>query len=98
MSITHHYLNLFMSLFKGREDIFAKRWETKNKSGYSPAYDIDWNQYSMHKATGGTLRDYPHKSYSRLTEVSFKAHLDGKEIIGIYPLLENNTSWFIVVD
>src|SRR5690606_38982984 len=35
---------------------------------------------------------------SRLTEETFRAHLEGREIIGIYPLLENNTSWFVVVD
>ncbi len=25
-------------------------------------------------------------------------HLNGKEVIGIYPLLKDNTSWFIVAD
>ncbi len=92
------YINLFTALFKGREDVFAKRWETKDKSGYAPAYDIDWNQYSLHKASGGTLKDYPHKSYTRLSEAAIKAHLEGKDVIGIYPLLENNTSWFAAVD
>ncbi len=89
---------LFNALFRGREDVFAKRWETKDKSGYAPAYDIDWNQYSLHKASGGTLKDYPHKSYSKLTEVAIIAHLEGKEVVGIYPLLENNTSWFLAID
>ena len=74
---------LFNALFRGREDVFAKRWETKDKSGYSPAYDIDWNQYSIHKASGGTLKDYPHKSHTKLTEAAIKNHLDGKEVIGI---------------
>ncbi len=50
MAITKLQMNLFTSLFKGREDVFAKRWETKDKSGYAPAKDIDWNQYSLHKA------------------------------------------------
>ena len=86
MSITEQQLNLFMSLFKGREDVYARRWETTDKSGYSPAYDINWDQYSIHKALGGILKDYPHKSHSRLTEESFRAHLEGREIIGIYPL------------
>jgi hypothetical protein len=31
-------LNLYKSLFKGREDVFALRWEKGNKSGYMPAY------------------------------------------------------------
>ncbi len=31
-------ISLFMSLFKGRDDVYAKQWENKNKgtSGYSP--------------------------------------------------------------
>ena len=31
-------ISLFMSLFKGRDDVYAKRWENKNKGkfGYSP--------------------------------------------------------------
>ena len=52
-------ITLFSSLFQGRQDVFAKRWETKDKSGYTIAYDIDWDQYGFHKASGGSLKDYP---------------------------------------
>lgn len=31
-------IQLFKSVFKGREDVFAIRWEKGNKSGYIPAY------------------------------------------------------------
>ena len=31
-------INLFRSLYKGRDDVFAVRWEKGNKSGYMPAY------------------------------------------------------------
>lgn len=34
-------LALFRSLFKGREDVFAVRWEKEGKSGYMPAYSFD---------------------------------------------------------
>ena len=98
MQINETNVAFFFTLFRGREDAFAKRWETKDNSGYAPAYDIDWNQYTFHKASGGTLKDYPHKSYSRLTETAIIAHLEGRDVIGIYPLLENNTSWFLAVD
>ena len=98
MKINEANIGIYTSLFRGREDVFAKRWETKDKSGYAPAYDIDWNQYSLHKASGGTLKDYPNKRYSKLTEAAIIAHLEGREVVGIYPLLENNTSWFLAVD
>ena len=89
---------LFRVLFNCRDDVFAKRWETKDKSGYAPAYDIDWGNYSTHKASGGTLKNYPHKAYSKLSDAAIISHLEGKEVIGVYPLLENNTSWFVAVD
>lgn len=94
MSAGEDQLLLFRSLFKGRRDVYAKRWETKDKSGYAPAYDIDWSGYELHKASGGTIKDYPHKTYSNINDGVIRGHLEGKEVIGIYPLLENNTSWF----
>jgi hypothetical protein len=36
---------LFRSLFRGREDVYALRWEGKNgRSGYSPACVREWEQ------------------------------------------------------
>lgn len=39
-------INLFRSLFKGREDVFARRWysKTTDKSGYQPVCENEWNQ------------------------------------------------------
>lgn len=36
-------IHIFKSLFKGRDDVFAIRWEKGNKSGYMPAYFFDPN-------------------------------------------------------
>ena len=91
-------LELFKSLFKGREDVFAVRWEREGKSGYMPAYLIDWNQFKTHKAKGGTLKDYKNKEYAPLTNQRILNHLSGNEIVGVYPLLQNNNSWFIAAD
>jgi hypothetical protein len=35
---------LFMSIFKGRQDVYAKRWysETKKRGGYQPACENEW--------------------------------------------------------
>src|SRR5947209_6191302 len=33
---------LFRSLFKGRDDVYALRWEAKGKTGYSPASIRNW--------------------------------------------------------
>lgn len=91
-------LYVFMSLFKGKQDVFAIRWEKDNRSGYMPAYDLNWEEFAIHKANGGILKDFANKSYSPLTEQRLLNHLSGKEVIGLYPLLQDNSSWFIVAD
>lgn len=95
---SNEQIQLFISLFKGRQDVFAIRWESNEKSGYIPAYDLDREEYARHKANGGTLKNFPNKKYSGLTEQRILNHLSGKETIGTYPLLTDNSSWFIVAD
>jgi hypothetical protein len=66
--ISKESLHVFLSLFRGRQDVFAIRWERDGRSGYMPAYDLNWEEYATHKAKGGTLKDFPDKSYSWLTK------------------------------
>lgn len=98
MLISQEQINLFKSLFLGRQDVYAIRWEKDGKSGYMPAYKVDWSEYQQHKASGGTFKDYQKKEYIPFTDVAIKNHLIGNETVGIYPLLEDNTSFFIAVD
>lgn len=49
-------IRLFKSIFKGREDVFAVRWENGKKSGYMPAYSYDPYLYRAHKMRGGSLK------------------------------------------
>ena len=98
MEFTNEDIIYLLNLFKGREDIFALRWENGNKSGYMPAYSYDPYHYRLHKANGGTFQSYAHKSYLPLSEIEITKHLNGLQQIGIYPLLQDNTSWFLVAD
>jgi len=91
-------IKLFHSLFKGREDVFAVRWEKSSKSGYMPVYNYDMYHYRAHKMNGGTFQNYPHKTYLPLTDNEVQKHLNGIQQIGVYPLLQDNTSWFLVAD
>ncbi len=91
-------LNLFKSLLKGREDVFAIRWEKAKKSGYMPAYHYDPYMYRLHKMKGGTFKDYKDKTYLPLTDQQLLKHFNGEQLIGIYPLMQDNTSWFIAAD
>jgi len=98
MNYTHSHINLFKSLFQGRQDVYAVRWEKDGKSGYMPAYKVDWSDYNKHKANGGTFKDYTKKEYIPFGDEAIAYHLSGKETVGIYPLLEDNTSHFITAD
>lgn len=98
MSDTHQNIELYKSLFRGREEIYAVRWERDGKSGYMPAYEVDWTNYEKHKLQGGTFSNYRNKKLLPYNNTAIKIHLEGKATHGIYPLLEDNTSYFIAVD
>jgi hypothetical protein len=85
------------SLFRGRDDIYALRWESKNgRSGYSPAYTQEWEQKDdgsyKHK------KDVLNREYFPLTDEAIRNHLIGKCTVGIYPLLTDESRWFLAAD
>lgn len=87
---------LYRSLFRGRDDVFAKRWD-KNGS-YFPDYTFDWDEFNAHKASGGTIKDFKNKRPTALTDAVIRKHLGGQITIGIYPILEDNASFFLAAD
>lgn len=92
-------ISLFRNLFRGREDVFAIRWEGKGgKSGYSPAGIMDW--HAIHVARPEERKKVACKTrmLQPLTDDSIRNHLTGKQTVGIYPLLPDDTCWFLVVD
>jgi len=91
-------LFLYKSLFKGREDVFALRWEKGGKSSYMPAYSFDPHRYRLHQMKGGTFQTFTDKTYQPLTDDNLIKHLKGEHLIGLYPLLQDNNSWFIAAD
>jgi hypothetical protein len=93
-----HELEIFRSLFKGREDVFAIYWSKGSKRGYMPAYQFDPYMYRHHRMRGGTFSGYKDKTRVPLTDSEVLKHLNGEQLIGVYPLLEDNTSWFIAAD
>lgn len=79
MNLSKEQLNLYTSLFKGRKDVFAERWEFKDKKGYSPVKTVN-------------------DTYKPFTVDDLRSHMIGRKTIGLYPLLKNNTSYFLAVD
>lgn len=91
-------IELFMSLFRGRTDIYARRWEKDGRFGYSPAYNFNWDEFMAHKRQGGSLKDFENKKLALQTKEIIIKHLSGQMIVGVYPILRDNTSYFIVAD
>jgi len=90
---------LFRSLFRGREDVYAVRWKGKGgKSGYSPAGVMDWG--AIHAAKPEERKRVARKTRTLqpLSDNAIRDHLTGKRTIGVYPLLPDETCWFLAVD
>lgn len=98
MQISQSHIDAYRSLFRGRDDVYAVRWEKEGRSGYMPAYKVDWEDYNRHKSSGGTFANYTKKEYLPFNDTALKEHFLGKSTIGIYPLLSDNTSFFIAAD
>ncbi len=91
-------IDLFMSIFRGRSDVFARHWEKDGRSGYSPAYEFSWEEFMAHKRLGGSLKDFENKKLLPLADEVIKKHLLGVQVVGIYPILSDNTSYFLAAD
>lgn len=93
-------ISLFADLFKGRTDVFAMRWEKADKSasGYTPFCLNEWKRGICIKLQRGRCKDCGHKNYTGLSETYIEQHLRGKQTFGIYPLLPDNTSFFLAAD
>jgi superfamily II DNA or RNA helicase len=89
---------LFRSLFRGREDVFPIRWEgKKGNSGYSPACANEWNRTFCRKPMV-KCADCENRELKPVTDEVILGHLLGKPTIGVYPLLPDETCWFLAVD
>ena len=94
-------IRLFRSLFKGRDDVYAKRWENKAKgtTGYSPACGNEWKP-GICQRPRIKCSACKHQDFLPLDEMAIDGHLRGRQnlIAGLYPLLSNETCWFLAID
>lgn len=91
-------INLYLSLFKGRKDVYAKRWEKADgKSGYTPVCLNEWNKEFCEKPRV-KCSQCTNKKYELFSKAVINKHLRGSIIAGIYPLLEDEKCNFLAID
>ncbi|MHB1934999.1 MAG: TOTE conflict system archaeo-eukaryotic primase domain-containing protein [Acidobacteriaceae bacterium] len=92
-------LALFRGLFRGREDVYARRWENvRGQSGYSPATLRDWKAINESRPEDRKKVDLKTRKFLPLTDTVIEGHLLGNGTIGVYPLFSDETCWFLAVD
>lgn len=97
-------IRLFQSLFKGREDVFARRWfsKTTGKSGYQPVCINEWKQGVCDKKKYRCVI-CPNRNFSPLTTQDMYRHLEGKDeyccdVVGLYAIMQDNNCAFLCAD
>ncbi len=91
---------LFRSLFRGRPDVFATRWEstkTPGRSGWAPRCSNEWQPGLCFKPKV-KCADCASRRFVALTSSEIRRHLEGRQTIGIYPLLPDETCWLVAID
>ena len=97
-------IELFKSLFRGREDVFAKRWFSvkTEKVGYQPVCSNEWDGLLCDKKKY-KCNNCPNRKLTPISDVVIFKHLEGKDefardVIGIYPMLIDESTYFLAVD
>jgi superfamily II DNA or RNA helicase len=91
-------VDLFRNLFRGRADVYPIRWESKaGKSGYAPACANEWRPGVCEKPRI-KCGDCGNRQLLPVTDEVIFRHLAGDVVVGIYPLLPDDTCYFLAVD
>ncbi|WP_246316330.1 TOTE conflict system archaeo-eukaryotic primase domain-containing protein [Tepidicella baoligensis] len=96
---TDEKVALFRRLFRGRTDVFPVRWESKTtgKSGYAPACANEWRAGVCEKPRI-KCGDCANRMLIPLSDAVIYKHLAGDHTVGVYPLLEDDSCYFLAVD
>ncbi|MEW7979690.1 MAG: hypothetical protein AB2813_07795 [Candidatus Sedimenticola endophacoides] len=92
-------IRLFRQLFRGRDDVYPKLWvNTKTgKKGYSPACSNEWVRGVCEKPWV-KCSDCQNRAFLPVNDKTILDHLQGRHTIGVYPLLQDETCWFLAAD
>ena len=88
-----------MNYFKGRNDIYSTFYINKdNKKCYRPKCKNLWNRDICYKIKERKCSECPYFEKAELSISVIKNHLFSDKPIGIYMMLEDNTTFFLAFD
>ena len=98
-------IELFRSLFRGRDDVYPRRFESRKtgKSGYAPACANEWIRGVCEKPRI-KCTDCPNRRFLQITDEVIGWHLSGRDdrgvdfVMGVYAMLQDETCFFLAVD
>jgi len=105
-SPTADKITLFRSLFRGREEVFPRRWENPKtgKAGYSPVCRNEWVRGVCGKPQV-KCGECPNQAFVPFSDDVLRSHFTGKAsgnsgnfTAGVYPMLPDETCWFLAAD
>jgi superfamily II DNA or RNA helicase len=90
---------LFRSLFRGREDIYPALWTNAKtgRTGYAPTCANEWVRGVCEKPRV-RCGECPNQAFIPMTEQVVLEHLQGRKVVGVYPMLREETCWFLAAD
>lgn len=92
-------VRLFRALFRGREDVFPTRFTSRKtgKAGYAPACA---NKFVRGVCDLPRIKcsECPNQAFTPVDDRVVLDHLRGRHVMGVYPLLEDETCWFLAID
>jgi superfamily II DNA or RNA helicase len=107
-STQNEKIALFRSLFRGRTDIYPRRFESKKtgKQGYQPVCRNEWIRGICEKPKI-RCEDCGQREFLPVTDLVIRNHLQGFDpqdsagrnfTVGVYPMLPDETCWFLAAD
>lgn len=98
-------IRLFRSVFRGRQDVYARRFESRRtgRAGYAPACANEWVRGVCEKPRI-KCTECPHRQFLPVSDSVIRWHLSGVDdvgqpfVAGVYPLLPDETCFFVAAD
>ena len=90
---------LFLNYFRGRDDVYARLWVNNRtgKRGYSPVCKHEWDRVLCRKPAI-KCSECPNQGFLPLDESAIKRHLTGAQVMAVYPMLKNESCYFLAMD